>query len=665
MNITELARKLKTTTNQLHEYLPQMGFDIGKRAIKVDGVVANKILQAWGHFQQKIITEQLAAKKNEDECSTEECACKPIVSLPLVINVKDFAVKLNLPVTKVIQVLMSNGILAALNEKIDRETATIIAQDLGFNTIDENESEEIENLNSSSLKSVIESEDPKSLITRPSVVVVMGHVDHGKTKLLDAIRKTNVVEGEAGGITQHIGAYQVTKKMKDTGTEKIITFIDTPGHEAFTTMRSRGAKIADIAILVVAADDGVKPQTVEAVKIIQAAGLPMVVAINKIDKPDANLDKVKRELSDLGLIPEDWGGKTVCVPISAKTYEGIDDLLDVLGLISEIEKDKIVANPNGHTVATVVEAHINKNEGPVATVLVQNGTLHQNDHLIIDGAYYGKVRAMKDYRGKLVKEAKPSQPVKIIGFKDAPIIGYVVHASPTLDKDVDKKVKRSTASAVVVTPKSAMKEGEKSINLILKADTLGSLEAIANSLLKIDHPEVKVKIISKDLGNITSADVLKAEATRGFIAGFHVTSSQTANDIAFEKKVEIKSYKIIYELLDDIRSKIEELISPDIIKSTLGRAKVLAIFRTEHNNMIIGCLNIEGELAQGNKVIIARDGTEIGKGKIKCLKSGKQDINQVASGQEFGMTLESRTATEVGDMLEAYKEETIARKLDD
>jgi translation initiation factor IF-2 len=311
----------------------------------------------------------------------------------LVVTVRDFAVRTNLPVTKVIQSLMNNGILAALNEKIDFETAAILAEDLGFSVQKEEEtSGEASLFQKDLVKEALSTEDPKDLIPRPPIVVVMGHVDHGKTTLLDSIRTARVAQGEAGGITQHIGAYQTRKVMKKTDEERTITFIDTPGHEAFTTMRSRGAKVADIAILVVAADDGLRPQTHEAIKIIKAAELPMIVAINKIDKPGANIEKVKRELSDIGLIPEDWGGKTICVPISAKEHTGIDDLLEMTILVNDLHKESIVANPRGATLASVIESHVDKNEGVVATLLVQNGTLQLNDYLLVDNTLYGKAR---------------------------------------------------------------------------------------------------------------------------------------------------------------------------------------------------------------------------------------------------------------------------------
>lgn len=666
MNISELARKLRITTTQLHEALPQMGFDIGRRAIKIDNAVALKIMKQWPAYQQNL---QKAQKEVEAEQEKLSPRIKPVVPLPPVITVREFAVLLNIPVTRLIQTLMNNGILAALNEKVDYETASIIAEDLGFIP----ERQKIEEYDESAIfsldpvKELIDKEDPSKRTWRPPVIVVMGHVDHGKTTLLDTLRKTAVVASESGGITQHIGAYQVEHSPKDNkGLKKLITFIDTPGHEAFTTMRSRGAKIADIAILVVAADDGIKPQTIEAIKIIQAAGIPLVVAINKIDKSDANIDRVKRELSDHGLIPEDWGGKTVCVPISAKKNTGMEDLLDVLLLVADMEKEKIVANPDGRTIGTIIESHIDKNEGPVATLLVQNGTLHQNDYLVIDNSYAGKVRAMRDHLSKLIRLATPSTPVRIIGFKYAPVVGYPVYGMKELEKGVEKDVKVTSGASVVVSPTTVdSKQNMPSVNIILKTDTLGSLEAIANALLKIDHPEIKVKIVTKELGTISSADVLKAEATKSFIAGFHVASSTTAQELSSEKKVEIKLYKVIYDLIDDVKERIEELLAPHINRVVEGKIKVLKVFRTEHNKHIIGGAVIEGTIVPGKRAAILRGAEKISEGKIARLQSGKQEIPQAVSGQECGITYEGKVVFAEGDIVEVFTIERVKRTLED
>lgn len=664
MNITELARRLKITSNQLYDLFPQIGVDIGRRAIKIDEGLAHKIQKNWSEYQ-KLLFKKAVETVAATEIAPEE---KRTVIIPPVITIRDFAALLNLPITKLMQTLMNNGILTALNEKIDYETASITAQDLGFITVQKEEREDEEQQTVEDVvKGIIGQEDEKSLKERPPVVVVMGHVDHGKTSLLDAIRTTNVIATESGGITQHIGAYQVTRTMKKTGEDKTITFIDTPGHEAFTTMRSRGAKIADIAILVVAADDGIKPQTVEAIKIIKAAAIPLIVAINKIDKPGADVERVKRELSDQGLIPEDWGGTTVCIPISAKKLTGIDDLLEMILLIADMEKDKMRANPKGVTVATVIESHIDKNEGPVATVLVQNGTLSQNDFLVMDNTLYGKVRTMRDYRASVVARAIPSQPVKIIGFKHAPVVGDTLTATNTLNPSVKKldRQRGAASGSVVITTKMSEKESKiPSVNIILKTDTLGSLEAIAASLQKIEHPDVKVKIIIKELGGITTADVLSAEATHSFIAGFHVTAPQQVRDVASEKKVEIILYKIIYELIDDVKTRVEALLAPTIAQSLLGLAKVLKIFRSDAVGTILGCVVTQGSITPGVRVHILRNGTSIGSGKITSVQSGKIEIPAAQSGTECGLMFDGKIPVLEGDVVEAYSEEKVKRTLE-
>lgn len=666
MNITELARKLKVTSAQLYELFPQIGIDVGRRAIKIDDKVAHKILKNWSAYQPLLFKKPAEEKPLEDVVPVEK---KP-VSIPAVISVRDFAVLLNLPVTKLIVTLMNNGILSALNERIDYDTASIIAEDLGFapSQLSDTESDDTALTAIDFIKTTIEAEESESLIPRPPVVVIMGHVDHGKTSLLDAIRTTNVIATESGGITQHIGAYQVLKKMKASGHDKYITFIDTPGHEAFTTMRSRGAKIADIAILVVAADDGIKPQTIEAIKIIRAAGLPLIVAINKMDKPGADLDRVKRELSDQGLIPEDYGGSTICVPISAKQQTGIDDLLEMILLVADVEKDKLVANPNGTTVATVIESHVDKNEGPVATILVQNGTLHANDFFVIDHTLYGKARLMKDHLGTVLTHVLPSQPAKIIGFKKAPRIGDCLTAMTTLDDTVEKMSKQKeqmTTGSVVSAPRLVEKDkGIPSVNLILKTDTLGSLEAIATALMKIDHPDVKIKVVSKGLGAITTADILSAEATKSLIAGFHVPLSAQVRDVASEKKVDVKLYKIIYELIDEIKERVETLLAPLIQRTVVGTGTILKVFNSDHGSTIVGVRVLEGVFTPGARVHVLRDGVQVGDGRIKSVQLGKIEIKEAISGQECGLLYEGRVELTANDVFQSFTEKKIKQTLE-
>lgn len=663
MNITELARKLKITTQELKDILPELGFDIGQRAIKIDDRLAEKIVENWQGYK-KVLEKKRQAKK--DEVAKEEISIvsdQKSVNLPQIMTVRDFASRLNLSVATVIKELMKNGILASLNERIDFETAAIIAEDLGFK-VEKVDGKEIELTSiGNKIEELIESEDKSKLVPRPPVVVVMGHVDHGKTKLLDAIRKSHVVESEAGGITQHIGAYQATYK------DSLITFIDTPGHEAFTAMRSRGAKVADIAILVVAADDGVQPQTKEAIKIIEAAKIPFVVAINKIDKPEANIEKIKQELSALNLIPEDWGGKTICVPISAKQGIGIDSLLEMILLVAELEKGKIVANPERAAVGTIIESHVDKGEGIVATVLVQIGTLRKNDNLVINNVLYGKVRAMKNFRGEAVDCATPGMPVKILGLKTTPQVGDILEVKDDL-KDCIKKVKFTYQKQEPIIKKKEDKEEKKKIlNIILKTDVLGSLEALFASFEQFNYPDVGLKVVSWGLGNVSEAEVLQAEAVGASIFGFNVLITPSAEKLAIEKKVKVKTFNIIYDLINEVKSELEKLLEPEIIRTDLGKVEILATFRTEPSYMIVGGKVCEGKIVfapeTGETLVrVLRKNEEIGHGVLLGLQSAKSDVREVCLGQECGIKFKGKPIIAVGDILEIFREEKKVRKLE-
>lgn len=673
MNITELARNLRTTTNELFEHLPNMGFDIGRRAIKVDDRIAARIMRAWRPYKDKLALEQ---KKLQDEKKIEEIREQGPIKIPSVMVVRDFAALLDLPVNKILTELMKNGVATSLNERLDFETAAILAEDMGIEVVLD-EDEKIDPIKqSTTIKEILEKQTDGVMQKRPPVVVIMGHVDHGKTKLLDAIRDTHVIESESGGITQHIGAYQAWATPKDNKNKKeIITFVDTPGHEAFTAMRSRGAKIADIAILVIAADDSIMPQTIEAYKIIEQAKIPMIVAINKIDKPEANIEKVKQDLSpQLNLLPEDWGGKTICVPISAKQNTNLDQLLEMILLVSEMEEEKIKANPHTTAAGTVIEAHMDKGEGPVATILVQNGTLKVGEYITIDDMVYGKVKTMKDFHGERILQAEPSTPVKVLGLKIAPRVGDIIQSSQEA-KMANKKIKRekfyqssTIASGSVVSQKKRRNKNDdetedKQINIILKADVLGSLEAIIESISKIEQQEVKVNIISKGLGNINEADILRAESCDGLVIGFHALPTHQAKALADDKQIEIGQYKIIYKLLDDIKAKIEAKISPEIIKHDLGKFKVLVFFKKDKDNQIVGGKIIEGMIEKNAEINIWRNDEIIGKAKFINLKSGKEEVKEVALGQECGLEVESKEPLEEGDILEFYREEKKAVKL--
>lgn len=600
---------------------------------------------------------------------------KKKIEIPAKITVKEFAQALKMPVTEVIALLMKNGILASQNENIDFETAAILADDLGFQAEQKKEEEE---LKGEDLKEILGKEDKKKLKPRPPVVVVLGHVDHGKTMLLDAIRRTKVMEEEHGGITQHIGAYQVKEK------KQLISFIDTPGHEAFTAMRSRGAKVADIAILVIAADDSIKPQTKEALDIIKAAQIPFIVAINKIDKPDADVNKVLKDLANLDLLPEEWGGKTICVQVSAKEKRGIDELLEMILLVYDLEKEKIKANPEGKAVASVVESHIDRGEGAVATVLIQAGTLKVGD-LVTISEVYGKIKAMKDFKGETLSEAAPSTPVKILGLKGLPVVGDILTVTDEIKK-IKKRTKQYRIDKHLIKPseirietkkekeekeKEERKRGKKdreekikTLKLILKADSLGSLEAITESLKKFKHEEIKLEIVHSGLGNITENDILKAEASGALLRGFNVSLSKAADDLAKEKNITFKIYNVIYELLEEIKNELETLISPELLEKKIGRLKVIAIFRTEKKSMIVGGKVTDGKIIPRVKAKVLRDKKEISRGKISQVQIEKKVTSEATKGQECGLKYEGEPVVQEGDLLEVFEEDKVFKKIE-
>ena len=666
MNVTELARRIRVTPQELLAKLPELGFDIGARAIKVDDRVADQIYKKWmENARKERMREQLM--RTSLVSTGEVSGPKTEVILPAVITVRDFAGKLSLPVTRVIQQLMRAGILASQNERIDFTTATIIAEELGFQATAEAEGAEmmVTLQSDDRIKALMDAEKNEDLVARPPVVVVMGHVDHGKTRTLDAIRKTNVMEGESGGITQHIGAYQVENKGQK------LTFIDTPGHEAFTVMRSRGAKVADIAILVVAADDGVQPQTKEAINIIQAVKLPFIVAMNKIDKEDADPNRVMGQLAEMGVTVEEWGGNVPMARISAKTGDGIDALLDLVLLVAEVEKDHIVSNPDRHAAGTIIESHIDKGEGPVATVLVQTGTLRRNDWLGISGAAYGRVRAMRDWTGAQVDQATPGMPVKIIGFKVAPAVGDIVEI-PENPKSLEQKIKTShqvadALSASKFAPGHEEEEATKKItlNVILKTDVLGSLEAILGMLDKIQHDLVGVTVIQKGLGNITEADVERAATSQpSVVYGFNLTTPTQIEIAARDKNVEVHAYRVIYDLFDDVVAKLNVLLPQEIIVTQLGSAEAAAIFRTEPGRMVLGAKVKEGKLLVGCKVRVWRGEEPVGEGILETLQLGKSSTKEVGAGQECGLSYKGKLKIMVGDRFEAYMEESKTRKVE-
>ncbi|MFH1947373.1 MAG: translation initiation factor IF-2 [Candidatus Magasanikbacteria bacterium] len=673
MNVTELARKLRVNTKEMLEILPQYGFDIGAKAIKIDNKVADQILRRWRYIRKEL-DEKKRKEMEENKLKEKELRKESgeSVELPSLITVKDFASRLNLSVTQIITELMKNGILANQNQNIDYDTAAIMAEELGFTPqkeaggiLDEAKEAANEQALEEALSNTGVGED------RSPVIVVMGHVDHGKTRLLDAIRKTNVIDTESGGITQHIGAYQTIWKDPKSSDERLLTFIDTPGHEAFTVMRSRGAKVADIAIMIVAADDGVKPQTEEVINIIKAAKLPFVVAINKMDKEGADPQRVRTELSQRNILCEEYGGDVPMVEISAKQETNIDKLLDVLLLVADMNADKIKADPNLPAVGTVIESHVDKGMGPVATVLVQSGTLKKNDPLVVNNEIYGKVRAMKDYKGDNIDEAGPSVPAQIIGFKVAPEVGDIMDiGKASVSEKIDvkqKKTMQTGAERHTITASENEDDEEegkkKTLDLVIKADVLGSLEAIIGSLEKLKHDEVGVRIVGKGLGNITEDDIHKAENSETTVIGFKVNPTPSAEETMREKDIHFLRYDIIYDLINWVRDELEKLLSTEKIITELGRLKVVAIFRTDKKAMTVGGRVTEGKITAGVKVRVKRKGELLEIGEASKCQVGQQNMNEVPAGTECGVRYEGKEKIEEGDVLEFYREDSKAKKI--
>lgn len=574
------------------------------------------------------------------------------------ITVKDFSEKIGKPVTEIVKKLMMLGIMASINSNIDYETAELIASDFGVTLelkIDKSYEEKL-------IETAEAQDDEKDLVKRPPIVAVMGHVDHGKTSLLDAFRQTNVVAGEAGGITQSIGAYQISFNGEK------ITFIDTPGHAAFTQMRARGAQATDIAILVVAADDGVMPQTVEAINHIKAAGVPIIVAINKMDKPEANPDRIKQQLAENNILPEEWGGDAICVPISAKTGMGLDDLKQTILLVSEMLDLK--ANPKKMASGVVIEAELDKNRGPVASIIVQNGTLNVGDS-IMSGLTYGKIRAMFNDKGKPIKAAGPSTPVEILGLNDVPSSGdHVYEVDNSMSKQViqeriDKIKKERAAHSSGVTLDNFMnrvQEGNlKNLNIIIKADTMGSVEALKAALLAIRNEEAKVNIVHSGAGAVTESDVDLAQTTGSIIICFNQKPVAKAKALADTLKVQIKEYKIIYEVVDEITAAINGMLSVKYQEVYIGFAEIRMVFKLSTAGKVAGCYIKDGKATRNAIAIVKRGEEEIGKTTVESLKIVKDEKSEVVKGFECGIKLKDNIDFKEGDIIEFYSKEIVKR----
>ena len=593
--------------------------------------------------------------KNSSEQSKQKIFKLTEITIPETISVKDFAAELKKTTAEVIKKLMENGIMATLNNDIDFDTAFLIAQEFGVTANKKQEVKEEDIL-------FDDSEDKEEdLVTRPPVVVVMGHVDHGKTSLLDAIKKTNVIEGEAGGITQHIGAYKV--KIDD----KEITFLDTPGHEAFTAMRARGAQITDIAILVVAANDGVKPQTIEAINHAKSAGIPIIVAINKIDLPDANVEKVKQELMNYELVPEEWGGDTIFVPISAKQNQNIDQLLEMVLLEAEVLELK--ANPKKQAKGVVIEAKLDKSRGPVATLLVQRGELNEGDTVVV-GSSIGRIRAMKNDKGRKVKSAGPSTPVSIIGLTEVPEGGetfYEVKDEKMAKHLIERRKRQAREKKISEQSKITLdnlfskmeEENLKVLNLIVKADVQGSVEAVKQSLEKLSNDEVKVKVIHAAPGAVNQSDVTLAKVSNAIIIAFNVRPDNVAKEIAEKDEVEIKQYSVIYQAIDDVEAAMKGMLDPKFEEKIIGTAEVRETFKISNVGTVAGAYVLTGKVERNAGVRVIRDNVVIHEGKLLTLKRFKDDAKEVTKGFECGIQIEDFNDIKEGDIIEAYIMEEI------
>ncbi|MGZ4169473.1 MAG: translation initiation factor IF-2 [Solirubrobacteraceae bacterium] len=626
---------------------PQRGAQPGKRRrVVIDAQAGRKPGQRRERGQQR------PEAKKEPEVPTGP------VKVPSGITVKDLAERLGISPAKIIAYMMGQGEMVTLTVSLSDEAVELIGLEFGREIIIQHAADEGE-------EQAVFEDDPDSLQPRPPVVTIMGHVDHGKTTLLDSIRESAVVATEAGGITQHIGAYQV-----DVGDGRKVTFLDTPGHEAFTAMRARGAKVTDVAVLVVAADDGVMPQTLEAIDHARAAGVPIVVAVNKIDKPDANPERVRSELVNHGLQPEEWGGDTIFVDVSAKAKQNLDQLLELLLLQADVLELK--ANPNAPASGVIIESRLDVGRGPVATLLVQRGTLHLGDS-VVAGDAWGRVKALTDHTGKRVKDAGPATPVEILGFDKSPPAGetcQVVENERVARQTAQRRAQRLRAEMLARRSKAvsleelftAMQEGAlQELNLIIKADVQGSVEAAEGELAKISHPEVAVNVIHSGVGGITASDIDLAAASNAIVVGFNVRPNADAKARAEREGVDIRTYRVIYQLTEDIQQALIGMLSPEKVEEVLGEAEVRQIFKVSRLGTIAGCMVTSGVVQRGAQVRVVRDGTIVHDGRIGTLKRFQEDVREVAQGFECGLTIDGFNDVKEGDVLEVYTIKEVAR----
>lgn len=676
IRVYELAKELNISSKDLIELLmDEFNIEVKNHMSVIEDEDAELIKELLGNQdsdaksevveEYEMIADEEANKgakkkkknKKDSKSNAEQTEVETVVEIGETITVKELAEKLKKPTAEVIKTLIFTGVMAGINQEIDFETAEKVCDKYEVLIAKKEETAELD---------VLEMEEDKeeNLQKRPPIVTVMGHVDHGKTSLLDAIRKAKVTATEAGGITQHIGAYTVNVNGEE------ITFLDTPGHEAFTAMRARGAQITDVVILVVAADDGIMPQTKEAISHCKAADVPMVVAINKIDRPGANIDKVKQELTEYGLVAEDWGGDTICVPVSAKQGEGISTLLEMVLLTAEMLELK--ANPDRKAKGTVIEAKLDKGRGAVASLLVQNGTLHVGDSILV-GSTYGRIRAMFDDTGKKIKSAGPSIPVEILGLSEVPAAGdrfnQVKDEKTARNMAEIRKQKEKTESlnarhrVSLEDLYSQIKEGTvKELDIIVKADVQGSVEAIRQSLEKLSTDDVKVRVIHGGVGAITETDITLATASNAIVIGFNVRPDTNAVNAAEKEGVDVKTYRIIYDAIEDVKSAMIGMLEPEYKEVVLGKAEVRETYKISSVGTIAGAYVLDGKITRNSDVRIIRDGIVIFESTLASLKRFKDDAKEVRSGYECGLSVEKFNDIKEGDIIEAYTMEAIERK---
>jgi len=667
LRVYELAKKLNMSTKDLLQELEELGLDVKNHMSYIDEETVKLLLELFEE-EEDVEKSKLAAKPKKDEEVKEEEVREEILVTPEELQVNALALKIGVPLNKLIQDMFMKGVVLKPNQKLDERTAREIAKMYGHKlrlqqeTKIEHAEEQMSKLQQ--IEKYFEelyTKHAHELVPRPPVVTVMGHVDHGKTTLLDKIRRTRVAEQEAGGITQSIGAYQISYNGKK------ITFIDTPGHELFTEMRARGAQATDIVVLVVAADDGVMPQTVEAYNHAKAANVPVVVAINKIDKPNANVEATKQQLvSKLNLVPEDWAGDTIVVPISARTGQGIDELLEMILLVAEMKEIKCY--PKGPARCVVIESKVERGLGPVANVIVKDGILKVGDH-VVAGPIYAKVRTLVDDKGKHIRQAEPSQPVMIVGFEELPDLRYTIYAVEDLEtarqvsEEIRARIEKERRSKRRMTLEELLKMMEekekKELNLVLKADTLGSLSAVDS----LKSEEIKVNVVHAGVGPVTESDIMLASTCDGVVIGFRVKIEPQARKLAETEAIQVKTYEIIYDLIESLKLAMEGMLKPQIVEELIGRGEIKKVFDIKKVGKVAGVQLLEGKATRDSKVKVYRNGVLLFTDEIETLKHFKEDVSQVEAPQECGIKFKSRTDFQEGDELEFYQLKEIKRVL--